>query len=313
LKHDAGLEGSSSSRAVKVIAAYLVMLAAAAAIILLVREYGDTLVAGSPPTGPAGGSSESSSDWFLHLLIALAAIILLGSILAKLFAHIHQPPVIGQVVAGILLGPSLLGLRFSGWILPASVAPYLGAVAQLGVILYMFMVGLELNPSLLKNRGYALLVISHASILLPFVLGVVSALALYTRLAPSGVGFTSFALFMGVAMSITAFPVLARILSDSRLTKTRLGVLALGCAAVDDFTAWCLLAFVSGAVKAKAGTGIVVIIGALAYIGFMFFAARPLLTRLVDRWERRGQPGGLFVSLLLLMLMSAAAKNMKPM
>lgn len=306
MKHDVGSGGWRSRRPIRVIAAYLVMVAAAAAIVLLVRKYGETLVAGSPSAQSALGSSEGSSDWLLHLLIALAAIILLGNILAKLFARIHQPPVIGQVVAGILLGPSLLGLRFSGWILPESVAPHLAAVAQLGIVIYMFMVGLELNPSLLKKRGYAVLVISHASILLPFVLGVALALVLYPRLAPSNVGFTSFSLFMGVALSITAFPVLARILSDYRLTKTRLGVLALGCAAVGDFTAWCLLAFVVGVVKAKAGTGIVVIIEALAYISLMFFAVRPLLTRLVGRWEQREHTGSLFVSLLLLMLASAA-------
>jgi Kef-type K+ transport system membrane component KefB len=306
LKHGTGLEGWRSHRLAKVVAAYLLMSAATAAIILVVRKYGDTLVAGSPSAGPAG-SSESPSDWLLHLLIALAAIILLGNILAKLFAHIHQPPVIGQVVAGILLGPSLLGLRFSGWIVPESVAPHLAAVAQLGIVLYMFMVGLELNPSLLKNRGHAVLVISHASMLLPFVLGVVLALVLYPRLAPNDVGFTSFNLFMGVAMSITAFPVLARILSDHHLTKTKLGVLALGCAAVGDFTAWCLLAFVVGVVKAKAGTGIVVIIEALVYISFTFFAVRPFLTRLIGRWEQEGRSGSLFVSLILLMLASAAA------
>jgi Kef-type K+ transport system membrane component KefB len=170
----------------------------------------------------------------------------------------------------------------------------------------MFMVGLDLNPSLLKNRGHTVLVIAHASMLLPFVLGVVLALALYPRLAPTGVGFTSFSLFIGVALCITAFPVLARILADYRLTNTRLGVLALGCAAVGDFTAWCLLAFVAGVAKAEVETGIVVIVEALAYIGFMFFAFRPLLVRFVGRWERRGHSSSLFVSLLLLMLASAA-------
>ncbi len=281
------------------------MIVAAVAIFFVVRSYGDTLVTASLPTLPAEGAIPDLSQWLLHLLIALTAIILLGNVLSKLFAYINQPPVIGEVVAGIVLGPSLLGQQVSGWILPQSVAPYLAAVAQLGVVLYMFMVGLELNPSLLKNRGYAVLAISHASILLPFVLGVISALLLYPRFSSSDVNFTGFSLFMGVAMSITAFPVLARILSDYRLTNTRLGVLALGCAAVGDFTAWCLLAFVTGVVKTEAGEGIVVIIAALAYIGFMFFAVRPLVARLLGRWEQRDHTGRLFVVLLLLMLVSA--------
>lgn len=263
LKHHAGSGVWRSRLPVKVIATYLSMVAAAVAIIWLVGTCGDTLGAGGPPAQAPQGNPESSTDWLLHLLIALTAIILLGHILAKLFAHVHQPPVIGQVVAGILLGPSLLGLWFPELMISERAVPHLATVAQLGVVLYMFMVGLELNPSLLKNRGHAVLVISHTGMLLPFVLGVVLALVLYPRLAPSDVGFTSFSLFIGVALSITAFPVLARILSDYRLTKTRLGVLALGCAAVADFTAWCLLAFVTGIAKATAGEGIVVVVEAL--------------------------------------------------
>jgi Kef-type K+ transport system membrane component KefB len=286
-------------------AAYLAMIAGAVGIFFVVRSYGDTLVAASAPSGQSVGAAGGANDWLLRLLIALTAIIVLGKLLAKLFAYVHQPPVIGEVVAGILLGPSLLGSHISGWILPPSVAPYLGAVAQLGVILYMFMVGLELDPSLLKNRGYVVLATSHASIVLPFVLGVISALALYPRLAPSGVGFTSFSLFMGVAMSITAFPVLARILSDYRLTRTKLGVLALSSAAVNDFTAWCLLAFVVGVVKSEAGDGLLVTLGALVYIASMFFVVRPLLVRLVRHWEKGEQRNRLFALLFVLLLASA--------
>jgi Kef-type K+ transport system membrane component KefB len=302
---DGGSKRPASRKPLGIIAAYLAMVAAAVAVFFLVRSYGDTLVATSPVPQPPGGTSASSGDWLLHLLIALTAIIVLGTILSKLFAYLHQPPVIGQVVAGILLGPSLLGSQISGWILPDSVAPYLGTVAQLGVVLYMFMVGIELNPSLLKNRAHIVVATSHASILLPFVLGAVSALVLYPRLAPGGVGFTSFSLFMGVAMSITAFPVLARILSDYRLSKTRLGVLALSCAAVDDFTAWCLLAFVVGVVKAEPGAGIEVVLEALAYIVLMFFVVRPLVTRLIRRWEKSAHSRELFASLFILLLISA--------
>ncbi|WP_343426024.1 cation:proton antiporter [Candidatus Amarolinea dominans] len=125
--------------------------------------------------------------------------------LARLFARLGQPAVIGEVVAGILLGPSLLG-TLSALILPPSVGPYLGVIAQLGVVLYMFLVGLELNPARLKDRTRATLAISHASILVPFILGALLALLLYPQLSDRSVPFTSFALFIGVAMSITAFP-----------------------------------------------------------------------------------------------------------
>ncbi len=154
-----------------------------------------------------------------QLLLALALVIALGQILGRLFRKIGQPPVIGEVIAGIVLGPSLLGWiwpRAYAFVLPASVAPLLGAVAQLGVILYMFLVGLELNPARLRQRLGAIVAISNAGIIVPFALGVALAFSLYPRLSTSDVPFMNFTLFIGVAMSITAFPVLARILSDLR-------------------------------------------------------------------------------------------------
>src|SRR6185369_649401 len=159
--------------------------------------------------------------------------------------------------------------------------PNLGMIAQLGVILYMFLVGLELNPSVLRARAHATVAISHASILAPFLLGSGLALFLYPRLSSSDVHFTSFALFMGVAMSITAFPVLARILTDRRMQKTQLGMIALGCAATDDVTAWCLLAFVVGVAQAKVGGAFLVLGLTIAYIGLMFFLVRPVAHRLL--------------------------------
>src|SRR5689334_16474034 len=151
-----------------------------------------------------------------QVLLALAAVILVGRLLAGLLKWFGQPPVIGEVLAGIALGPSLFawfGYETSP-LLPKEVAPYLSIIAQLGVILYMFLVGLDFNPGQLKSQVYAAIAISHASIIVPFLLGVGLALPLFERLAPSGIPFLSFALFMGVAMAITAFPVLARILTD---------------------------------------------------------------------------------------------------
>jgi Kef-type K+ transport system membrane component KefB len=214
----------------------------------------------------------------------LTAVLVTGRLLAVLFRYVGQPPVIGEVIAGIALGPSFLGVIWpdaAAFILPTSVAPYLGMIAQLGVVLYMFLVGLELNPSVLRARAHATVAISHASILAPFVLGSALALFLYPRLSSRDVDFTSFSLFMGVAMSITAFPVLARILTDRGIQTTRLGVIALGCAATDDVTAWCLLAFVVGIAQAKVGGAFLVLGLTLAFIGFMFFIVRPLASRLL--------------------------------
>jgi Kef-type K+ transport system membrane component KefB len=296
---------SHSRRPIWTVMGYGLMILFTIVIFLVIRSYGETLVA--PPAANAGPvvAAAQGSDIFLRILVALTAIIVTGQVLAKLFAYLGQPPVIGEVVAGILLGPSLLGPQVSALILPASIAPTLGVIAQLGVVLYMFLIGLELNPALLKHRAHATVATSHASILVPFILGTLLALPLYPRLSSNTVTFTSFALFMGVAMSITAFPVLARILTDYRLTNTRLGVVALSCAAVDDVTAWCLLAFVVGIAKAQMGAGLFVVVGALAYIAFMFLLGRPLLEWITQRWGGEQQSRALAILIFVALLLSA--------
>jgi Kef-type K+ transport system membrane component KefB len=165
-------------------------------------------------------------DALVHVLVALTAVLIAGRLLGAVFRVIRQPPVIGEVVAGILLGPSLVGQVWpdaSHFILPPEVAPYLSVIAQLGVILYMFLVGLELNPGELRERARATLAISSTSIAAPFLLGVGLAALLYPRLSSADVPFTSFALFVGVAMSVTAFPVLARILPTCACSRRAWG------------------------------------------------------------------------------------------
>jgi Kef-type K+ transport system membrane component KefB len=289
---------------------YGLMVAAMVGAFLLIRRYGNTLTASQtsdhlslPP------ATNQQTDALLHVLLALAAVIVVGQILAKVFAYLSQPPVIGEVVAGILLGPSLLGTEISSLILPPASAPLLGVIAQLGIILYMFVVGLELNAKLLKDRLHTTVATSHTSILLPFLLGTLLSLFLYTRLSSSGVPFTSFALFMGVAISITAFPVMARILTDLRLARTQLGVVALGCAAVDDVTAWCLLAFVSGVVRARVGQGLWVVAGTLVYITFMVAVVRPLLSRISSRHETDAPARATIAVFIVALLLSATVSE----
>ncbi|HMC09672.1 MAG TPA: cation:proton antiporter, partial [Pirellulaceae bacterium] len=244
-----------------------------------------------------------------QLLLALAAVILTGRLLATALARVGQPPVIGEVLAGILLGPSLFswfGYEASP-LLPGDVAPYLSIIAQLGVILYMFLVGLEFNPGQLRSQAHAAVAISHASIMVPFLLGGLLALGLFGELAPAGVPFTSFALFMGVAMAVTAFPVLARILTDRGMATSALGVLALSCAAVDDVTAWCLLAFVSGVVKSQASSAIYVVILSLLYIGGMLLLVRPLAVRLIGRTDGKGLGPTAIAFVFAALLLSALA------
>lgn len=289
---------------------YLVVLVAAIGAMMLILRSGAALPAPVATTTAIVTATAAKSEPLLSLLIALIAVILTGLALGKLFAYLGQPPVIGEVVAGIVLGPSLLGAELSAYLLPLEVAPYLGIIAQLGVLLYMFIVGLELHADLIARRAHATLATSHASIVAPFLLGALLALFLYPRLATNAVPFASFALFLGVAMSITAFPVLARILSDRGLSKSELGVIALSCAAIDDVTAWCLLALVVGVAQTQVGAALAVFGWTALYLAAMLLLVRPLLTRLLVRWTGPELPRSaiafIFVALLLSALVTEA-------
>ena len=175
------------------------------------------------------------------LLLQITVILLASRLVGRVFRHFHQPQVIGEMMAGIFLGPSLLGWLAPGafnLIFPPQSFDFINALSQVGLVIFMFLVGLELNPGILRKFGYRLVAISNASILVPFTLGVILAVFLDPLLAKPGVPLVVFALFCGAAMSITAFPVLARILSDHHLLTTRLGTIAITCAAVDDISGW---------------------------------------------------------------------------
>ncbi len=190
--------------------------------------------------------------------------------------------------------------------MPPTVAPYLSIIAQFGVVLFMFLIGLELDTSLLRKKTHSTVAISHASIIAPFLLGSLTALWLYPKLSSSDVPFSVFTLFMGVSMSVTAFPVLARILTDRGISKTRLGVIAISCAAVDDVTAWCLLAFVVSVAQSRVDSALLTIALTLCYLALMLVAVRPLLARLVRRQEILGEVTQATTALLLVGLLISA-------
>jgi K+:H+ antiporter len=284
------------------IALYSAMVLGTVGLFLLIRAHGETLVPPTAPATPPPIESLPASDVFFHVLLALAAVLVAGRSVGALLKLIGQPAVIGEVVAGILLGPTLVGRiapSVSAYILPGNVVPYLGLVAQIGVAFYMFLVGLELNGDLLRRRASAAVATSHASIVVPFLLGSTLALYLYPRMATTAVSFTSFALFMGVALSVTAFPVLARILADRGLAKTDFGAVALACAAADDVTAWCLLALVSGIARARTNDGLVVVALTVGFIACMFVLVRPLVARLLARSRGDAPTAFVLVGVLL--------------
>jgi Kef-type K+ transport system membrane component KefB len=294
----------------KTLAAYALMLALAGAALWAILAYGSDLHAPLDLEAQARAAAHRPpQELLLHVLLALIVIIAASRLLGALFRYLHQPRVIGEVIAGIVLGPSLLGRvapELQHFLLPETTAPYLGIVAQIGVILFMFLVGLELDTSVLRERSHTTLAISHASIVLPFLLGALLAVWLYPVLSSADVAFTHFTLFMGVSMSVTAFPVLARILTDRNMHRSKLGVIALSCAAVDDVSAWCLLAAIVGLVHARGASALVTLGLTLAYVAFMLTVVRRGLLHWLRRESLRGAlPTWSGATVLIALLISA--------
>jgi Kef-type K+ transport system membrane component KefB len=237
-----------------------------------------------------------ASDVVPFVFLDIAIVIAVARLMGRLFVRLRQPAVIGEILGGIMLGPSVLGLlpgNLPQVLFPADVRPHLTVIAQLGLVLFMFIVGLEVDLRLIQSRRRVATAVSLSSIALPFGLGVALALAIYPAHAGPDDGRVSpvaFALFLGAAMSITAFPVLARILTERRMHRTPVGVLALACAAIDDVVAWSLLAVVVAVAVGGtlAGFGTILLLTAV-YALVMIVAVRPLLARLTIRYRAAGR------------------------
>lgn len=240
------------------------------------------------------------------LLFQIIAVLLMVRLFGFLFSYIGQPGVIGEIVAGIVLGPSVLGFFFPDafhFLFPASSLTNLELLSQVGLILFMFVIGMELDFSVLKNKINETLVISHAGILVPFFLGILSSYWIYEKYASSHTPFLPFALFIGISMSITAFPVLARIIQERNMAKTQLGTLTIASAANDDVTAWCLLAIVIAISKAGTFASALYSVGlAIAYIAVMFLLVRPFLKKVGEVYANKEAINKTFVAFILLIL-----------
>ncbi|MFD6419967.1 cation:proton antiporter [Streptomyces sp. NPDC060194] len=257
----------------------------------------------------------SAAETMPAVLVAVPVAILACQLGATLVKRLGQPAVIGEITMGILLGPSLLGWLWPAaqqWLFPESVLAYTAVLGQLGLLGFMFLVGLELDLGSLRGSSRTAVAVSQAGILVPLTLGALLALPLYDRFAPDGVAFAPFALFVAVAMAITAFPVLARILVDRGLYGTPLGALAMTCAAVDDVAAWCLLALVvalstaGSPFDALTAAGLTVVFGAL-----MILVVRPLLARLAAGGRsERANDGVVMVLLFSGLCVSALATDL---
>ncbi|MGW7367053.1 cation:proton antiporter domain-containing protein [Streptomyces sp. NPDC054841] len=242
---------------------------------------------------------------FAIMLADIAVVLLVGLVLGRAVRRLRQPAVIGEIAAGIALGPSVLGLLpgdLPQRIFPADVRPFLSAVSQVGLVIFMFVVGWEFEKRLIRPHAGLAAGVSLSSVALAFGLGVALATVLHPHhatVAGQHISFVAFATFMGTAMSVTAFPVLARILADNKLLDTRVGTLSLASAAIDDVLAWCLLAYVSALVSADGDYTELARIGALGvgYVALMLLVVRPLVARLVWRWASTERWSSLLVVL----------------
>ena len=240
------------------------------------------------------------------LLLQIITIIIVARFFGWIFRKIGQPSVIGEIIAGIFLGPSVVGMFFpeySVMLFPVESLGNLQFLSQIGLILFMFVIGMELDLKVLKNKANEAVVISHASIVIPFTLGIGLSYFIYHKFAPEGVEFLSFSLFMGISMSITAFPVLARIIQERGIHKTKLGTIVITCAAADDITAWCILAAVIAIVKAGTFTSsLYIILLASLYVLMMLFVVKPFLKKVGDLYSTRENLGKPVVAMFLLTL-----------
>lgn len=303
-------------RSFKNILVYIGVLSVFLLLMYLILQAGKTLEIGRNVIEPQLQSSyftqflQSLSTNLAHpvalILAQIVTIIIVSRILGFLFGKIHQPTVIGEIIAGIALGPSLLGLifpEFSSALFPEKSLDNLSLLSQVGLVLFMFMVGMELDLKVLKNKVKDAVVVSNAGILIPFTLGIGLAYFIYQHFAPEGVPFLSFGLFLGMAMSITAFPVLARIVQERGIHRTRLGALVITCAAVDDISAWCMLAAIIAIAKAGSFlSSVYTIILAVSYVIFMIKIVRPFLKRVGDLHASRENLSKPVVAIFLLTL-----------
>ena len=310
---------AQSGANLKAIYAALVILPIAAFVWIALS--GKSLPAAVGVAAPTSSAVLASQAVFrLPIFLAqIAIIIAVARLFGILLKRVGQPQVIGEMVAGLALGPSLLGSLWPegyAWLFPTGTVRFLNALSQLGIVLFMFLVGLELDLKNLRARGRHILVISHAGMALPMLGGGLLALLLYHNYSTANTSFMEFTLFFGCAMSVTAFPVLARILAERGLSTTTLGSTAMACAAIADITAWALLAL---SVSVERGTGNTsailwrMVIGGTVFLVAMFFGVRRLLE---FYWRRKEQtkPSSLghneFSFVLLIVLLSALATEL---
>ena len=277
------------------ISLYVIVVIFFSLLIYWFLRKGAALDISPQPMGIVSGDHKGVSDLFVvnlkhpFAILLVQIILIMGTVrffgwLCKAF---RQPYVIGEMIAGIVIGPSLIGMYFPDFfalIFPAGSLSNLESLSKIGLVFFMFIVGMEVDLNVLRDKKEDAVIISHASILVPFSLGVGLSYYLYSIFAPEGIPFYAFSLFIGVAMSITAFPVLARIIQEKGMGNTKLGSMAITCAAADDITAWCILSIVIVLVTAGSMlSALLTVVLAIGYVIIMLKIVRPYLQKSILR------------------------------
>jgi K+:H+ antiporter len=282
------------------------------AVALLAAAYlAGWLGSAHPAVHRSAAAAQSPAQLMWRLLLAVAVVCALATACGALAARVGQPPVVGEIVAGLLLGPSLLASSAPGVfhaILPPQVLPNLNLLAQAGLAIFMFTVGAEFDPGVLRRQRSVIAAASLSVMAVPFAFGVLTAIPLYSLFAGRTVGPLPFAIFVGTALSVTAFPVLARIITDSGLRGSRLGSLAMLCAAVADVLAWCALAVVLAMIRAQGPADVLRALAVtVAVCAVCLLVLRPLLQALAVRYATAAVPGPARVLMVFGLILGLAA------
>lgn len=312
------------SKGAKGLTFYLLMIVVFGSLMYFIVKQGESRQPEEVVTSLSGSPSDLSEGFTLFkqlllehiespiaiLLLQIIVILLACRIFGWIFMKIGQPTVIGEILAGIVLGPSILGHlspEISAFLFRPESLANINILSQFGLILFMFAIGMELDITEVRKKLKETILISHTSTIVPFFFGMLTAYFVYDTYADNTTPFLSFALFIGIAMSITAFPVLARIIQEKGLTKSHLGTITLASAANGDITAWCLLAVVVAI--AQAGTVLSAIYNILfsgVYILFMFFAVRPFLKMVGHIYHNKEVIDKGLVALMFLLLIASS-------
>lgn len=303
---------------------YLIMIVIFGSLMYFIAIKGESHQLNEAVTSlhPAPANLEEGFDIFLQLifehiqspfgilLLQVIVILICCRIFGWLFMKIGQPTVVGEILAGIVLGPSILGHIFpeaSAFLFPLESLGNITLLSQFGLILFMFAIGMELDLSEVRSKLKETILISHTSIIVPFFFGMLTAYFVYDNYADKTTPFLSFSLFIGIAMSITAFPVLARIIQEKGLTKTHLGTISLASAANGDITAWCLLAVVIAIAQAGSMLSAVYnILFSILYLVIMFFVVRPFLRMIGQIYHNKEVIDKGLVAFIFLMLICSS-------